>query len=1596
MTETIEVRYKPIIDGSTVIYHKYIIYTNNLGDKFYARGGPAVGDGYFDRTGLGTSSKGEPFGNIVTETGEYDLGSETTPDKDLLDNHPRETIKSGSNLLSDFQAIVQAMNDIANENHTYTLRNSNSTVDTALSRAGLPQPTQDDLGENLAPGSGFILPNSLQSDPPNNLYSVALTILDFIGVVGTAISAASPLVFDLDDSGTIELKSLATSTAFWDIDQDGFAEKSGWVTGGDGLLALDLNENGKIDDNGELFGTKVTNGFSVLSAYDTDSDGKISSSDAVWSDLIMWRDSNEDGISDPSEMHSLSYFNITEISLNASEVTTTNQGHSVSHTSTFTVNDGINPPDTRIVHDVWFQHDNLLTQYAEGYEIIEAAAYLPNFRGYGNVADLHIAISQDYIGTGNLMSLVADISTKAFNYIFDDSTAYFDSVKSMMFRWAGVDGVSPTSRGQFIDARELEFIEEFMGQDYLQRGHFSDPASLAAEALKEAFYIAQNHVAARLMIEGSGGALFNGNWRYDIPTDSFTGITGINSTALSNLSTLATGAADLELFWQNVVRMIEFTVGVSNLSGGDQSALESAINGSNPALHLTDIVTSLDYEAPTGVILNGTSGANTLNGGVGNDELNGLAGADTLNGGVGNDVLDGGNDNDTLYGATGGDYLKGGAGNDTYTYNLGDGTDTIRESGTGTGNDADKIRFGSGVSSGHLTLSRIGNNDLVIDINTGSQTGKIIIEDQFNASGSVETLDFNGVSTLSLVGQSFTTYGSANADTINGIASGGLTTDTIYGYGGNDTIQGDAGNDVIYGGDGDDKVYGNNDNDTLYGDGGNDRLEGGSGNDTYYGGAGDDVMVDSSGDDTYYYVSGKDQIQEVATGTNLLILDAVWNGVTPQYLRIGSDLRIFFDSNNYITITNHFSAPVETLQYANATTVNLTTVSYVNQGTASGETLTGNASANTMYGLGGNDTMNGGDGNDEMYGGDGNDTMNGQNNDDKLYGEAGNDTLYGNAGNDYLEGGAGDDYMRGEADNDTYMYTSGIDRLYETGGTDVLKITQGYDLDDAVFVRRKDAVTGFNDLRVEFSSGNYAWIEEYFASAPRAIETVQFFDTTTVTLANLNFKTYGSSSADTINGVAVNGLTNDEIWGYDGNDTVSAGDGNDIVYGGNGNDSLTGGNGNDFLDGGAGDDTLVGGIGDDTFVYSGGTDKVSDSSSGAEVLKIANGWGLEDAIFTRRISSPTGSGDARIEFGGSDYVWIQNQFITANSVETLYFESTATSIAFSSIQWTLHGTSSAESLNGITSGGSINDIIYGYGGNDTIDGDTGDDVLYGGLGNDSLTGGSGNDTFVYDFGLDTVIESNTGTDALKIVGYSIDAAVFSNVSTYHTKITFSSGVDELTINNLRNTAQYQVETIEFDDGFKTTLPNYASWVTGTASGDTQNGTASADVIRGLAGNDTISGLAGNDALHGGAGNDTVNGGDGDDLVHGGVGDDTLYGNNNNDTLYGGDGLDNLYGGSGADTFMFLANSAYNNIDVIQDFSTAQSDKINLKDLLSQYDPVTEAITDFVQFSTSGSNTIVSVDADGGGNSFVQIATITGVTGLTDEAALVTSGNLVVA
>ena len=149
-----------------------------------------------------------------------------------------------------------------------------------------------------------------------------------------------------------------------------------------------------------------------------------------------------------------------------------------------------------------------------------------------------------------------------------------------------------------------------------------------------------------------------------------------------------------------------------------------------------------------------------------------------------------------------------------------------------------------------------------------------------------------------------------------------------------------------------------------------------------------------------------------------------------------------------------------------------------------------------------------------------------------------------------------------------------------------------------------------------------------------------------------------------------------------------------------------------------------------------------------------------------------------------------------------------------------------------------------------------------------------------------------------------------------------------------------------------------------------------------------------DRYVGGYLNDTLIGLRGDDVLQGGSGWDALYGNEGADTLYGGKGSDKMNGGSDADLFV-LDGINYNRPDTIQDLSISEGDKIQIKDILN-FDPLTDAITDFVHITQNGADSLLSVDINGtdGGASFEVAARIKGVTGL-DVNQLFADGDLVI-
>lgn len=93
-----------------------------------------------------------------------------------------------------------------------------------------------------------------------------------------------PLVINFDR----DVASLSDQKFFFDIDADGAKDKISMLCSGSGYLALDKNNDGKINDGNELFGPQSGNGFQDLAQYDEDGDGWIDEDDSIWNRLKIW------------------------------------------------------------------------------------------------------------------------------------------------------------------------------------------------------------------------------------------------------------------------------------------------------------------------------------------------------------------------------------------------------------------------------------------------------------------------------------------------------------------------------------------------------------------------------------------------------------------------------------------------------------------------------------------------------------------------------------------------------------------------------------------------------------------------------------------------------------------------------------------------------------------------------------------------------------------------------------------------------------------------------------------------------------------------------------------------------------------------------------------------------------------------------------------------------------------------------------------------------------------------------------------------------------------------------------------------------------
>jgi hypothetical protein len=189
--------------------------------------------------------------------------------------------------------------------------------------------------------------------PPNTVVAV----LDGCNPRDQIRLTHSPLVIDLDGDGL----DLTTDRVGFDLRATGESQKVTWAGRNEGFLALDLDHDGRITSGRELFGNaslcfggRCADGAAALAIYDNparggNSDGRIDPADAIFDQLKVWVDRNQDGRSQPEELHSLADHGIRSISLQVNPMDQKVPAGRISLSLGVQTHHG-----PRTVYDVWF------------------------------------------------------------------------------------------------------------------------------------------------------------------------------------------------------------------------------------------------------------------------------------------------------------------------------------------------------------------------------------------------------------------------------------------------------------------------------------------------------------------------------------------------------------------------------------------------------------------------------------------------------------------------------------------------------------------------------------------------------------------------------------------------------------------------------------------------------------------------------------------------------------------------------------------------------------------------------------------------------------------------------------------------------------------------------------------------------------------------------------------------------------------------------------------------------------------------------------------------------------------------------------------
>ncbi|MES2743624.1 MAG: calcium-binding protein [Pseudomonadota bacterium] len=1357
----------------------------------------------------------------------------------------------------------------------------------------------------------------LNQPDPANAAIAGTSALPFTAMRSPVRHAA--LMLDLDADG-VETRGPAQSQVLFDLDGDGVKTGTGWVGTDDGLLVMDRDGNGMIDNGHELFGDATaldagggaSDAFGALAQEDSNADGKVDVLDAHWSALRVWRDLNQDGISQAAELWSMDQAGVDSLGVagtaNGAQLA---NGNVIADLGTYLAPVGA----AAQLAGVALAQDTFHSEFADAIAVGDEVRSLPTMRGAGLVRDLEQAASLDNAAGAALKSKLAAFAAAG------SGAGQRALLGELVLAWADtatltahmqdrnpttVDLVWSSAAAQAAWENTLHVLEAFNGRYYFALPGETHGGTTSGLVLGELDAQGRRTVTVDLLAQQTA-QLEQG---YEALTESVYGALVLQTRLKPLLDTIQVSISGANVDYDFAPLTAALNAGLSaNPADGLNDWIELARYGrAQLAGGRFNAWTALECALRAGGVDPAVTDAAHIT--LATADGGGVQGGDTddlLFGGAGDDVFDGGAGNDVLSGGAGNDVLSGGIGNDIYLFNPGDGQDTIRRHAN---EGSDTLLLGAGITSVTTRVTRAAgdhNADLLLWFGVGAQ---IRVEEYFTTSSGRPHISFADGTEWddSAVTGRLVYDGSDGNDSMSGLAdapnvinggagddliSGGNVSDTLNGEAGNDTLTAGAGAATLNGGGGDDVLNGGAGHAILIGGGGDDVLNGGAGNATLNGGAGDDVLNGGAGADTFVFKPGDGQ-DTITVG----FLSRKPNGINRDVLQLGvgllpastqiargvgsaaNNLSLSWGGTDGIVLKNYFNPNYR-----------LSAIAFADGASWDYAALT----ARLIYhGSADDDTMQG------LY-----DVAN------HIDGGAGNDSISAGALNDTLAGGNGDDRINGGAGANTFIFALGdgqdtIDVAFlgaKTGGNNLDVLQLGADLAPAAAQLTRGLGPNGNDLTLSFGAADQIILKNYFNQNYR-LSKIAFADGSVWDYATVASKLIysGSDGNDTLSGLAD---APNVINGGAGDDLISGGNLGDTLNGEAGNDTLNSGAGNATLNGGAGDDVLNGGAGADTFVFNpgDGQDTITvgflgrkSNSINRDVLQLGAGLVPASAQVARGVGKA--ANDLRLSWGGTDGILVKNYFNPNYRLSAIAFaDGVIWNYAALTAQLLYHGSAGDDTMQGLYD---VANHIDGGAGNDTIGAGALNDTLAGGTGDDRISGGVGANTFIFALGdgQDTIdvafLGAKTGGKNLDVLQLGADLApaaarLTRGLGPNGNDLTLSFGAaDQIILKNYFN-QNYRLSKIAFADG---SVWDYAT-------------VASKLIYSGSDGNDTLSGLAdAPNVINGGAGDDLINGGNVSDTLNGEAGNDTLNSGAGNTTLHGGGGDDVLNGGGGTDTFVF--------------------------------------------------------------------------------------------